>query len=85
MGKYDAIKALSRTQARTTHTCNKCGTLIQDGEDYYKEHVDNKFLHSLHAKKFCKDCYDKFGDQLLSLKKNIQDADNSNRTLDDFV
>jgi len=65
MGKLNSIKVLKKTTARTTHICNNCNLEIKPGEIYYREHVEDKFLHSLHEKKFCALCYGKFGKRLL--------------------
>jgi len=65
MGKYDQLKILKKTKARTYHVCNRCGKEILTGDIYFKEHIQDKFLHSLHAKKYCSECYGKFGNNLL--------------------
>ena len=65
MGKLNGLKILKKTKARTKHICNKCGRQIESGEIYYREHVEDKFLHSLHAKKFCNLCYEKYGVALI--------------------
>jgi hypothetical protein len=65
MGKFDSLKTLKKTKAQVDHRCSKCGAEIGRGEDYYKEHLEDKFLHSLHAKKFCAQCFLKHGDALL--------------------
>jgi hypothetical protein len=65
MGKYNQLKFLKETKARVNHICSKCGKEIESGSFYYAETIKDKFLHSLHAKKFCKNCYEKFGDKLI--------------------
>ncbi len=65
MRKFDSLKILKKTKARVPHLCSKCGAEIFSGEHYYKEHLQDRFLHSLHAKKFCADCFQKHGDALL--------------------
>lgn len=57
MNKYDDLKTLKRTKARTNHSCNKCGQSISINEFYYAEVLKDRFLHSLHRKKFCENCY----------------------------
>jgi hypothetical protein len=64
MGKYDSLKFLKKTKARVEHKCRKCGHLINIGEFYYVEELKDRFLHSLHRKKFCSDCYEKYGEKL---------------------
>lgn len=68
MGKYNALKILKETKARTHHICHRCGEEISPGKTYYREHIEDKFLHSVHAKKFCSSCFERYGDKLLSLK-----------------
>jgi hypothetical protein len=65
MGKFDSLTILKQTKARVAHLCSKCGADISPGEHYYKEHVQDRFLHSLHAKKFCVHCFQKHGEALL--------------------
>ena len=36
MGKYDGLKYW----ARVPHRCQRCGTVIDNGEYYYKEKID---------------------------------------------
>lgn len=65
MSKYDRLKVLKQTKARVEHACSRCGSTIYKGEVYYCEHIADRFLHSLHAKKFCAACLEKYGDALL--------------------
>jgi len=65
MSKYNSLKYLKKTKSRTFHKCFKCDKDIKPKEYYYKETIDNVFLHSLHAKKYCEDCYKKYGEKLL--------------------
>ena len=64
MGKYNNLKVLEQRGARVNHRCNLCGHLINIGEFYYSEEIKDKFLHSLHRKKFCKECVERFKKQL---------------------
>lgn len=59
MSKYDNLKFFKKTKARVNHICMKCGQQINTGDFYYAEDIKDKFLHSLHRKKFCKNCYEK--------------------------
>lgn len=81
-GKYNNLKILKEAEARSFHVCDNCGEQISPGEIYYREHVENKFLHSLHAKKYCSSCFEKYGDGLLSMAKSKKTP--LDRTLDDF-
>lgn len=65
MSKLDPYKVLKQVKARTSHLCSRCGKEIVGGQVYYREHVVDAFLQSLHAKKFCTACHDEFGDDLL--------------------
>ena len=65
MGKFDDLKTLKKTKARTAHRCSNCGAGIAPSESYYKEHLTDRFLHSLHAKEYCGECFEKHGDGLL--------------------
>jgi hypothetical protein len=65
MGKYDRLTMLKKTRARRAHTCSKCGDTISIDADYYNEHIQDRFLHSLHARKFCAQCFQKHGESLL--------------------
>jgi len=65
MGKFDSLTILKKTRARAAHLCSRCGANISSGEHYYKEHIQDRFLHSLHAKKFCMRCFEKDGEGLL--------------------
>ena len=69
MGKYDPLKTLKATKARTQHFCVTCGKEIAVGKTYYREHIEDRFLHSLHSKKYCADCYEKYGIDLLERTK----------------
>ena len=66
MGKYNQLKFLKKTRARVNHICSMCGKEIESGSFYYAETIKDRFLHSLHAKKFCAECYEKLGDKLIS-------------------
>jgi len=46
------------------YQCQLCKQLIKGGDDYYSEEIKDKFLHSLHRKKFCKECVGRFKKQL---------------------
>jgi len=65
MNKYNHLKFLKKTKARVEHECYQCGQLISTGDFYYAERLKDAFLHTLHNKKFCTDCYKKYGDSLL--------------------
>ncbi len=81
MGKYDHLKILKRIKARSNQVCYNCSKEIYTGENYYQEHIEDKFLHSLHAKKYCSSCYEKYGDMLLSFKEKTS---NKYRSLEEF-
>ena len=64
LGKYDQNKHLKKTKARTFQKCDVCNGTIEPRE--YVETEKDKFLHSLHAMRFCSECYEKDNAQLLS-------------------
>jgi len=84
MSKYSHLKMLRKTKARTQHICHKCGREISTGAIYYREKIKDKFLHSLHAKKYCSVCYEKYGDDLLLQSNNAKHRHPNNVTLDKF-
>jgi ferredoxin len=59
MSKSDNLKFFKETKARANHACSTCGMQINQGDIYYPEEMKDKFLHSLHRKKLCKNCYEK--------------------------
>jgi len=83
MGKYNHLKILKKTNARSHHVCYRCGKEISPDETYYREHIKDKFLHSLHAKKYCFSCYKKYGDKLLSIKIKTSHQGTSLEEFDD--
>ena len=44
MGKFDSLKVLKNTSACRSRVL-KMWTAISPGESYYKEHIQDKFLH----------------------------------------
>ena len=83
MAKYTRNRYLKKTKARTIHQCNMCNRTIELGEYYYAETQKDKFLHSLHAKRFCAKCYQEYGDELLSPKERRRIE--KSRSLKDFL
>ena len=71
MSKYNSLKILKKVKARTNHICSKCGQEINQNDIYYKEYINDKFLHNLHAKKYCVFCYKKYGVSLLKEKSKL--------------
>lgn len=60
MSKYGNLKFFKKTKARVNHICMQCGKQIDVGDFYYTEALKDKFLHSLHRKKFCIKCYEEY-------------------------
>ena len=59
-----------QTELVTRHSqfptvCIYCSKQIPANDLHYVEKGINSHIHSLIARKFCKDCYMKFGDHLL--------------------
>ncbi len=79
-------KVLRKTRARVNHKCAYCGENIHLGEYHYKETLNDRFLQSLRTRDFCTNCYEQFGESLLTImskRKSIQD--NESKKLSDFV
>jgi hypothetical protein len=66
MGKYDDLKSLKKTKARTAHECFRCGGEIAAGTEYYKEQLSDPHLQLPRARKFCLQCHAAHGDALLT-------------------
>jgi hypothetical protein len=65
MGKFDRLTILKKTKARVARLCSNCDANILPGEDYFKEHIQDRHLHRLYAKAFCLDCFKEHGEALL--------------------
>ena len=65
MGKYDHLKFLKKTKARVNDKCSRCGKTINANDHYYAESMKDRFLQSLHSRKFCTNCYKEFGEMLI--------------------
>lgn len=85
MSKYDRFRYLKRTKARTTHQCARCKDMIAPDEYYYVETIDDKFLQSLHAKRFCAKCHKKYGESLLFPKKEQKKMNEESGPLNNFL
>ncbi|GAG84560.1 unnamed protein product [marine sediment metagenome] len=64
MGKYDNLKILKKRTASTISQCQICKEFIKEGDDYYSEEIQDRFLNFLHRKKFCLNCVERFKKQL---------------------
>jgi hypothetical protein len=84
LGKYDQAKYLKKTKARAVHQCNMCNGAIEPGKYYYAETQKDRFLHSLNAECFCSKCYEKYGDQLLFIRRNKKRETNKSLSLSHF-
>jgi len=71
MSKYDSLKIIKKVKAKSNHICSKCGKEINRIDIYYKEHINDKFLHGLHAKKYCLSCHKKYSIALLKDKSKL--------------
>jgi hypothetical protein len=65
MSKYNSIKYLKKTKARISHICECCNEEIKKGEIYYPESVGRINAPGVKLRKFCMNCYKKYGDKLL--------------------
>ena len=68
MSKYSGATVLKETKARAQHLCSKCGRTIGAGDLYYREHIEDRFLHTLRMRKYCAACYEAHGTALVLQK-----------------
>ena len=69
MLNFDSLTVLKRTKARIGHECDRCGTEIAPTRFYYKEYIENRFLHSLHGVKYCASSFEEEGEDLLNRRQ----------------
>jgi len=55
--------------ATSPMVCTNCNQQITKGEKYHLEEGVEKHLHSLIARKFCYNCYGKYGEKKLLAKE----------------
>lgn len=65
MTKYGLIPLKSH-KARIDHVCFSCNKEINVGKVVY--YRSDKFLQTLSNKKFCEECFNKYGQELIKLK-----------------
>ncbi len=70
MSKYDSIPLKSH-KAGVAHKCLACDDKINPGETVYYQ--SDKFLQTLSQKKFCEECFKKYGQELLEMKFKKRD------------
>jgi len=56
---------LVKKTSKSLKVCNKCNNKIAPGEMYHLEKGVKEHLHSLLARRFCSDCYAKYGEKSL--------------------
>ena len=56
---------LIRKQSKFPAVCTYCRTPISSDDVSYLEEGVNGHIHSLIARRFCSDCYTKYGEQFL--------------------
>lgn len=66
MSKYDIIP-IKPHKARVEHLCHICDKLIKKGEIVCYQR--DRFLQNIRRKKFCEKCFEKYGQNLLTIKK----------------
>ena len=59
---------LKKFKASEVYMCAICENRIEPEEVCYRETDEDHFLQWLHAKKFCSNCYQKYGDNLLNAR-----------------
>lgn len=80
MGKYNHLRILKKVKARINHIYTNCNSAINKDDVYFIEQLDDKFLHTLNRKKFCINCYEKYGDKLLKETS----SEKASKSLTDF-
>ena len=60
---------LVKKVAKISRVCTNCGKQILVGEVYHLEEGVDQHLHSLIARRFCSDCYAKYGEKKLLAKE----------------
>ena len=76
MSKYNQIP-LEEHKARVSHHCFFCNEEIKSGDKVYYQ--SDKFLQTLSNKKFCENCFSKYGQKLLVIQTSKKDK--NQRTL----
>jgi hypothetical protein len=56
---------LIRKQSKSPAVCTYCNSMISPDEIHYLEEGVKEHIHSLIARKFCSDCYAKYGERIL--------------------
>jgi hypothetical protein len=56
---------LIKKVAKFPKYCTQCDNEIETGEAYHQEEGVEQHLHSLIARRFCSDCYAKYGERKL--------------------
>ena len=59
MRKYP--KYWKQVKARKIHYCSRCEAEIGIGECYWRESIEDKFLHIINPKKLCLKCHSEQG------------------------
>jgi hypothetical protein len=68
--KKDIETRLVKKVAKFTTICNNCNNEIYPENVYHVEEGVSEHLHSLIARRFCSDCYAKFGGPKLLLGRD---------------
>ncbi len=58
---------LVKKTSPTKNVCTSCKREIKPNEEYLIEEGIEEHLHSLLARRYCHDCYRKYGESLLSM------------------
>jgi uncharacterized protein with PIN domain len=56
---------LVQRQSHSPKVCTHCNTKITPGEVYHQEEGVSEHIHSLIARRFCTQCYAKYGEHFL--------------------
>lgn len=56
---------LVKKQSKSPTVCTNCDSKIESDQVFYLEKGVNEHIHSLLARRFCSNCYSKYGERIL--------------------
>jgi len=65
MTEMEIETRLVKKQSKFPTVCTNCDSKIAPDEIYYLEEGVEEHIHSLIARKFCSNCYTKYGERIL--------------------
>ena len=65
VGNKENNRYLDKKESTINTVCTNCSNKIQPGSIYYLEKGKREHIHSLIARKFCSECYSRYGERKL--------------------